>query len=100
MDLVAHLFQDGRGAQRGEGARRHNVLLRDTSATGGLQGVEQFLPVSLQSRVVRLSEIEIVAEAREPVARLDRLAGCIVDALRYDQGVAGVLVEQLVGLDV
>src|SRR5205807_6730942 len=54
----------------------------------------------LQGRVVRLSEIEIVTETRELVARLDRLAVCIVNAPRYDQRVAGVLIEQFVRLHV
>src|SRR4029077_17867343 len=67
-----------------------------TVARRDLQAVEHFRSIFLQGRVVRLSEIEIVTETRELVTRLDRLAVCILDAPRYDQPVAGVLIEKFV----
>ena len=73
VELVADLLQDGRGTLRREDARRHDVRPGHPGLPRGLQGTEQVLAVLLQGGVVRLPEIEVVAEALEVLARLDRL---------------------------
>ena len=49
---------------------------------------------------MRLSEVEVVPEVLELLARLDRLAVRVMHAAGDDQRVARVLLEQFVGLDV
>jgi hypothetical protein len=40
-----------------------------------------------------------VPEAAEGVARLHWVAGCVLDAVRHDQGILGVLLQKLVRFD-
>src|SRR5262249_20721404 len=94
------LFQDRRGALRGEDARSYNVLRPNAGSLGRAQGVEQIRPVFCEVRIGRLSEIEVVAEALEGLARLDRPTVRGTQSARDDQRVARVLFEQFVGLDV
>ena len=64
------------------------------------QSIEQVRAVRLLGGVVRLPEVEVVPEALELLARLDRQAVRVAQSPRDDQGVARVLLEQFVGLDV
>src|SRR5262249_15770249 len=100
VDLVADLLQNRGGAHRREYARRHNVLRLDPGKLGRTQGVEQILPVFPEVWVARLSQLELVPEALESLARFHRLPVRVAQSLRDDQRVAGVLFEQFVGLDV